>query len=132
MSGGPQAVQAFDHPRRLLPGATQDDDVGFKQDGVGGREQREQGRLAPEATGRDPQRDRGAGEQGLTESLRRRHVPVTARHGGNADPGEGDLDPGQDVAVGAVARATPAPGQLSRAGTTILVRAWTRPHHLPR
>ena len=77
------------------------------QDGVGGREQREQGRLAPEATGRDPQRDRGAGEQGLTESLRRRHVPVTARHGGNADP-EGGLDPGQDVTVGAVARATPA------------------------
>ena len=29
-------------------------------------------------------------------------------------------------------RATPAPGQSSRAGTTILVRAWTRPHPLPR
>ena len=47
-----------------------------------------------------------AGEQGITEGLRRRHVPFTARHGGNADP-EGGLDPGQDVAVGAVARATP-------------------------
>ncbi len=76
------------------PEPPNDDDVGFKQDGVGGREQREQGRLAPEATGRDPQRDRGASKQGLTESLRRRHVPVTARHGGNADPGEGDLAPG--------------------------------------
>ena len=29
-------------------------------------------------------------------------------------------------------RATPAPGQLSRAGTTTLVRAWTRPHPLAR
>ena len=96
----------FDHPRRLLAGAAEDRDVGFKQDGVGGREQREQGRFAPEPTGRDPQRDRGAGEQGITEGLRRRHVPFTARHGGNADP-EGGFDPGQDVAVGAVARATP-------------------------
>ena len=33
-------------------------------------------------------------------------MPFTARHGGNADP-EGGFDPGQDVAVGAVARATP-------------------------
>ncbi len=47
---GPQAVQLFDHPEGLLPRATQDDDVSFKQDGVGGREQREQERLAPEAT----------------------------------------------------------------------------------
>ena len=29
-------------------------------------------------------------------------------------------------------RATPAPVQLSRSGTTILVRAWTRPHPFPR
>ena len=50
LPGGQQAVQAFNHPRRLLPKATQDDDVSFKQDGVGGREQREQERLAPEAT----------------------------------------------------------------------------------
>ena len=50
LPGGPQAVQAFDHPRRLLAGAAEDRDVGFKQDGVGGREQREQERLAPEAT----------------------------------------------------------------------------------
>ncbi len=41
------------------------------------------------------------------KACRRRHVPVTARHGGNADP-EGGLDPGQDVTVGAVARASPA------------------------
>ena len=47
-----------------------------------------------------------AGAQGITEGLRWRHVPGAARHGGNADP-EGGLDPGQDVAVGAVARATP-------------------------
>ena len=58
-----------------------------------------------EPTGRDPQRDRGASEQGIQECLGWRHVPFTARHGGNADP-EGGLDPGQDVAVGAVARAT--------------------------
>ena len=50
LSGGPQAVQLVDHPEGLLPRATQDDDVSFKQDGVGGREQREQERLAPEAT----------------------------------------------------------------------------------
>ena len=43
-------MQVFDHPEGLLPRATQDDDVSFKQDGVGGREQREQERLAPEAT----------------------------------------------------------------------------------
>ena len=50
LPGGPEAVQVFDHPEGLLPRATQDDDVGFKQDGVGGREQREQERLPPEAT----------------------------------------------------------------------------------
>ena len=54
----------------------------------------------------------GAGEQGITEGLGWRHVPFTARHGGNADP-EGGLDPGQDVAVGAVARATPTQLGLS-------------------
>ena len=51
------------------------------------------------------QHDRVAGAQGIQERLSWRHVPFTARHGGNTDP-EGGLDPGQDVAVGAVARAT--------------------------
>ena len=32
-----RAVQAFDHPRRLLSGAAEDRDVGFEQNGVGGR-----------------------------------------------------------------------------------------------
>ncbi len=93
-------MQAFDHPRRLLPGATQDDDVGFKQDRVGSREQREQGRFAPEATGRDPDRYRRPGKVALAEGLRRRAMRGAAAGARDAHP-EGVLHVAQQVVVGA-------------------------------
>ena len=94
--------------RRVIASSTRSDcwaeppehgDVRRARDGLGQGQGREQRGLAAEAARRFPHGHGRAVEIGITEGLRRRHVPGAAGHRRNAEA-KRLFDKGEEVAVG--------------------------------
>ena len=95
----PQVRHHLQHPFRLLGRAPEHNDVRFERDGLGQGQEREQRGLAAEAARRFPHGHGRAAEIGITEGLRRRHVPGAAGHRRNVDA-KRLFDKGEEVVVG--------------------------------